>query len=173
MCCKSKITIALIAVLIIVWLYVRKWRSEPINENELNSLDMKNLVWNGKGQPSTKSFTLSEFYCKDGTPVPVNKYGNIYLLMKNLQILRDEIGVPIHINSGYRTVIYNKKIGGVPHSMHIECKAADIVAIGWTATRLHNKIVELISLGKMKEGGLGKYPNFVHYDVGSPRRWSK
>lgn len=173
MCCNSKhITIALFAILIIVWLFVRRLRKEALNENELTSFDMKKEKWNGTGQPRTANFTINEFACKDGSPVPVDKYGNIYELMQQLQILRNEIGVPIMVNSGYRTPSWNKKIGGATNSQHIQCKAADIVATGWTASKLHAKILELIADGKMKDGGLGKYASFVHYDVSTPRRWN-
>ncbi len=47
-------------------------------------------------------------------------------LIGKLQILRDEINKPIHINSGCRCVIYNKKIKASSTSSHLLGFAADV-----------------------------------------------
>ena len=59
----------------------------------------------------TKNFELEEFACKDGTAVPKKYYENCKELAQNLQVLRDSLGVPLEILSGFRTVQHNKKIG--------------------------------------------------------------
>ena len=43
-----------------------------------------------------------------------------------LQPLRNAIGRPVYINSGYRSKRLNKRVGGVPNSRHLQGKAADI-----------------------------------------------
>ncbi len=43
-----------------------------------------------------------------------------------LQPLRDTIGSPVYINSGYRSKRLNARVGGVPNSRHLQGKAADI-----------------------------------------------
>ena len=43
-----------------------------------------------------------------------------------LQPLRDAIGRPVYINSGYRSKRLNKRVGGVANSRHLQGKAADI-----------------------------------------------
>ena len=43
-----------------------------------------------------------------------------------LQPLRDTVGAPVYINSGYRSKKLNAKVGGVPNSRHLLGKAADI-----------------------------------------------
>ena len=43
-----------------------------------------------------------------------------------LQPLRDTLGAPVYINSGYRSKRLNAKVGGVPNSRHLQGKAADI-----------------------------------------------
>lgn len=122
--------------------------------------------------PGTKNFKASEFRCKDGTNVPPEYYGNLQELMNNLQVLRDALGVPILINSGYRTKSHNKKVGGASSSSHLTAKAADIRTSSHTPAQVMAKIEELIGLGKMKQGGLSRYPTFVHYDVrGYKSRW--
>ena len=43
-----------------------------------------------------------------------------------LQPLRDTIGSPVYINSGYRSKRLNARVGGVPNSRHLQGRAADI-----------------------------------------------
>lgn len=118
------------------------------------------------------NFSFEEFSCKDGTPVPAEFIPNLQLLVANLQVLRDHIGEPIHVNSGYRTPAYNKSVGGKPNSMHMKAMAADITCKSYTPKQLHAIIEKLIKERKMKQGGLGLYPGFVHYDVrGTKARW--
>ena len=72
------------------------------------------------------NFSLSEFRCRDGSDVPEELMDNVRLLAENLQVLRDYIGRPVKIISGYRSPDYNKKIGGAKRSQHMLAKAADI-----------------------------------------------
>ena len=43
-----------------------------------------------------------------------------------LQPLRDTLGAPVYINSGYRSKRLNARVGGVANSRHLQGKAADI-----------------------------------------------
>jgi uncharacterized protein YcbK (DUF882 family) len=121
----------------------------------------------------TKNFTLAEFNCHDGTPVPAELIPNVQLLANNLQVLRDYLGEPIKVNSGYRTPAYNASLeGSAKNSQHLKGKASDIVVKSKSPRQLHTIIEKLIADGKMKQGGLGLYPGFVHYDVrGVKARW--
>ncbi|URM37128.1 YcbK family protein [Flavobacterium anhuiense] len=121
----------------------------------------------------TKNFDSKEFDCKDGTPVPVIYIKNCKEVAENLQVLRDHLGVPVRITgSGYRTPSHNKKVGGAKQSQHLTCSAADINADGYSPKQLAAEIESLIKSGKMKQGGIGIYPNFVHYDIrGTKARW--
>ena len=113
----------------------------------------------------SKNFTLSEFSCKDGTQVPPIYFKNIKKLAENLQVLRDEIKLPIRINSGYRTPAYNKKIGGAAISQHLFAKAADINVLGMSPSVLKSVIERLIKEKRMHNGAIGLYTSFVHYDI--------
>ncbi len=120
----------------------------------------------------TKNFSSEEFDCRDGTPVPESLKANVVELANNLQVLRDEIGEPIHINSAYRYPAYNKKIGGKPASQHLKAKAADITAKSFTPKQLAAVIEKLIKEGKLWFGGIGIYPGFVHVDIRKEKaRW--
>ncbi len=120
----------------------------------------------------TANFTLREFECNDGTTVPEKYISNVNKLAYNLQVLRDELKKPIHINSGYRHPAYNKRIGGAKFSQHLTASASDITVRDITPKKLARTILKLIKQGKMNEGGVGLYNGFVHYDIrGTKARW--
>lgn len=125
-------------------------------------------------QNFTKNFTLSEFACNDGTPVPKEYIPNAQELATNLQVLRDHYNKPIVITSAYRHPEYNKSVGGKENSQHLFAKAADIRIEGVSPVDLAEQIETFIAQGKMKQGGIGVYTsqNFVHYDIrGTRARW--
>ena len=120
----------------------------------------------------TKNFKLSELEFSD--PVPAEKIANATELLQNLQVIRDHFQRPIVIISGYRSPERNAAVGGADKSQHLEAKAADIKIAGVPTEEIYNRIDKLISQGKIKQGGLGKYikSGFVHYDVrGTKARW--
>jgi len=121
----------------------------------------------------TKNFSREEFDCKDGTIVPKELLPNLQELAENLQALRDYLKVPVRVTgSGYRTVVHNAKVKGAKSSQHLKAKAADINADGYTPKQLAQQIEVLISTGIMKQGGIGIYKGFVHYDIrGTKARW--
>ena len=122
----------------------------------------------------TNNFWLSEFACNDGTEVPKHLIPNVKLLAEQLQVLRDVVGEPIHINSAYRHEAYNKAVGGSSRSQHLLAKAADIrVGEGFTPNIIYDLIDEMIKTGEMMQGGIGIYNLFTHYDIRSngKARW--
>jgi uncharacterized protein YcbK (DUF882 family) len=120
----------------------------------------------------TTNFSLEEFKCKDGGDIPNSVLSNIVELARNLEILRSAINKPIAITSGYRSPKYNAKIGGVKDSQHLRGTASDIKVKGMTPKEVALVIEGLIESGKMKEGGIGVYPTFTHYDIrGRKARW--
>lgn len=124
----------------------------------------------------TKNFSVEEFDCNDGSKMPDSVMTNMIELAEQLQILRDHIGKPIRITSGYRSKEYNRRIGGVRNSMHVIGKASDLVVTGMSSRELYAIINDLIRDGKMKQGGVGLYVSqgFVHYDIrGTRARWRK
>ena len=78
----------------------------------------------------TKNFYKSEFDSKDGAEMPKEVFYNVVKLAIQLQVLRDYLGEPIKINSGYRSPKHNKAIGGVKNSQHVLGKASDIKVKG-------------------------------------------
>lgn len=120
----------------------------------------------------TKNFSADEFACRDGSETPCDVLVNLKELAMNLQVLRDHLGKPITINSGYRSPSYNKRVGGAVNSQHLTGHAGDIHVPGKRPVQVKAMIEKLISEGKMKQGGIGLYKTFVHYDTrGTIARW--
>lgn len=119
----------------------------------------------------SKHFLRREFNCKDGTAVPDDYICNVITLASQLDIIREEVGEAIYISSGYRTIKHNKKCKGAKNSKHLTAEAADLKTLNTTPDQLYFCIIYLIKAGKIKDGGVGLYDNFVHYDIGKPRRW--
>ena len=120
----------------------------------------------------TKNFSKREFDSKDGSVMPDSVLVNVTKLACSLQRLRDRLGVPISINSGYRSPEHNKRVGGVANSQHVTGKAADIAAKGVSPKKVAEAIEQLILSGDMLQGGIGIYDTFTHYDIrGKRTRW--
>ena len=121
----------------------------------------------------TNNFNLDEFN-KHGFALNETILKNLQELAKNLQVLRDEVKKPIKITSGYRSPEHNAKVGGAKSSKHITGQAADLKIEGYTPKQVAAVIEKLIAAGKMKQGGIGTYSTWVHYDVrGTAARWAK
>ena len=120
----------------------------------------------------TNNFSLSEFESKDGSETPQNVLDNLQKVAEQLQILRDYTGLPIKVNSGYRSPEHNEKIGGSKNSQHKLGKAADIVIIGLKPSETYDLVERLVEEGSLQIGGLGKYNTFCHLDIRDNKaRW--
>jgi len=120
----------------------------------------------------TENFSLAEFNSKCGRPMPNNVLKNIVELAKNLQIIRNEVKLPISITSGYRSPEHNASVKGARNSQHLRGTAADIKVQGMSPLSVSRVIEKLIQEGKIKEGGIGIYNTWVHYDIrGTKVRW--
>ena len=121
----------------------------------------------------SKNFNKSEFDCSCGCDMPLKVLHNVQKLANQLQALRNVVGNPIKINSGYRCSDYNDNVvKGAKNSQHKLGKAADIVIEEMTPQETFELIDLLINEGELLQGGLSAYPNFVHYDVRKTKsRW--
>ncbi len=91
------------------------------------------------------------------------------LTEKVLQPLRDKVGHPLRINSGYRCPELNKEVGGVPTSQHVKGEAADIAAAD---PFLLAKVVRGTPEIWREVDQMILYPTFVHlsHRKGGPQR---
>lgn len=62
----------------------------------------------------------------DNTPNDINIIKNLVRLAEFLQMIRNELHLPIIINSAYRSKEVNEAVGGVSSSYHMKGLAADI-----------------------------------------------
>jgi hypothetical protein len=62
---------------------------------------------------------------------------NLYLLAVNvLERLRNAVGAPLHISSGYRSPELNRAVGGAQNSQHMMGQAADVYVVGCSPEKL-------------------------------------
>lgn len=122
----------------------------------------------------TENFSREEFECTDGSEMPIEVQLNIAELALQLEIIRSHFNAPVKINSAYRSPEYNATIpGSSKNSQHVLGKAADIVVEGYTPDEVADAIEFLIDTGMIKQGGLGRYNSFTHYDIrGERARWN-
>lgn len=76
-----------------------------------------------------EEFTQSDYALRHGIrniPSPKVKQ-NLQVLANGLEQVRDLLGNPIFIKSGYRGIDLNRAIGGVTNSAHVTGYAADFV----------------------------------------------
>lgn len=125
--------------------------------------------------PLSKNFTLAELTVT-GTGLP-NKpteaeIANLQALVtKVLQPLRELYGKPIKVNSGYRSAVVNRAIGGATNSQHSTGEAADLDAADNTSLFL--LIRQFLPFDQLIwEGGTDTQPDWVHvsYRAGQNRK---
>lgn len=73
---------------------------------------------------------------------------------------RSILGVPLRVNSGYRSAALNKAIGGASKSQHMAGEAADFVPVGVSA---EDAMARLVQAGK---DGLIVYDQLIIYASG-------
>lgn len=59
-------------------------------------------------------------------PTDYMQLRNLSDLWFRLNCVREDLGMPIHVNSAFRTKEVNKAVGGVYNSYHLQGRAADI-----------------------------------------------
>ena len=113
----------------------------------------------------TKNFKASEFACKH---CGENKIDQRVLDMA--QVIRDELGVPVRVNSGYRCETHNKNVGGVKNSKHTKGQAADL-SCSLGSAKMFEAVKKLHAEGKLPQLDYCiKYKTFIHIDCGGKRK---
>ena len=82
-------------------------------------------------------------------PNDMNVLSNLCRLAAFLQTIRNELHLPIIVNSAYRSPEVNAKAGGVSSSYHVKGLAADIKCADMDKllTILHSHLMEIDQLG--------------------------
>ena len=104
-------------------------------------------------------------------------------LRQNIDVLKEELkkiqvllnAGRLTIGSGYRDEQYNTDIAkGAVKSRHMHAAAADFKHEATIPQRIldYDRISRAMDQGEIKQGGLGLYNNFIHYDFrGTRARW--
>ena len=120
----------------------------------------------------SEHFSIDELN-KHKFDMPEEVLDNLKMLAVQLEIIRAHFNAPVIINSGYRNLEYNRNIGSKDTSQHTKGTAADIVIKDVSPDEVADTIEFLISTGMLKEGGVGRYNTFTHYDIrGTRARWN-
>ena len=127
-----------------------------------------------------KYFSLSEFLNSatakrlriDNTPT-FEVVDNLNKLADYLDVIREKVGEPIIISSGYRCPMLNKAVGGVVNSQHQKGLAADLVCANMT--KLESVLRETGGFDQLiKEHRKGSKSFWFHVSVaprnGKPRQ---
>ena len=130
-----------------------------------------------------KYFSLDELtrsetaLCKgiDNTP-SAEAVRNLELLTKCvLDLVREEWGSPIIVNSGYRSEELNKAVGGAKSSYHLQGMAADIRPQRGSLSALYDLIVRMYLRGVLglSECYVDYRKGYIHiaYDNGGFSAW--
>ena len=110
-------------------------------------LNRKRVMNNLKKIRLSKNFTLDEFVITstglENVPGETEIQNLKLLCEKILQPLRDAVGRPIIMSSGYRSLLVNTAIGGESTSQHVKGQAGDFSIPGMTNQQIIDKIREL------------------------------
>jgi len=99
----------------------------------------------------TPNFSLMELLVTEHRNFDEEQYNPPAAVIENLralcinilQPLRDALGTPLKVNSGYRCPSLNKAIGGATNSQHMTGQAADVIDLTHGNESLFKKIKEL------------------------------
>ena len=114
----------------------------------------------------TKNFKISEFACKCGCGMNVIDQRVIDMA----QVIREELGVPVKVNSGCRCEKHNARVGGVKGSKHTKGLAADL-SCSMGSDVMFQAVKRLQAQGKLPALDYCiKYKTFIHIDCGGKRK---
>ena len=140
------------------------YKAETKGDNpDYNQPDIKVYDLSQRDLQLSANFRAGEFFSKDGANENLISTEMVELLQK----MRDELGVPLLINSAYRSNYWNNAVGGAVNSRHLVGDACDIsiLNIDW------RKVVECAKRVGFRGIGYGQNRGFIHVDLGAEREW--
>ena len=112
----------------------------------------------------SENFKIKEFACKDGSDKILV---DVTFVQTHLQDIRSHFNRPVNVNSGYRTPVYNIRVGGAKNSYHMQGRAFDISIKGVTPAEIARYAA---SIGVP---GVIQYNTFVHVDSRDNKYWAR
>ena len=102
-----------------------------------------------------KHFKAKEFVCKHCGKVIIDSR-----LIELAERLREHLGKPLVITSGYRCPEHNRRVGGVPDSPHVKGLALDVLT---ESSRDRFKIFTWLVDNGVTRIGMAK--TYTHFDI--------
>lgn len=104
-------------------------------------------------------FNLSEFSCPCCGQLPDKYLDNVVSLVWVLEQIRNDLGKPIFVTSGYRCPAHNEDVGGVSNSQHLTASAVD-----FTVDSVSPSVLAMLAF-KYNIRSIGIGDDFVHIDL--------
>ena len=102
-----------------------------------------------------KHFKAKEFACKCCGDLRIST--ELVILLDNI---REALGMPLVVNSGYRCRLHNEEVGGSPSSSHLKGLAVDLKV---PTSRIRFLLLRALLSSGIERIGLGK--DFIHVDL--------
>ena len=118
------------------------------------TVEIGNLIFFKQKPGLSQHFSRKEFSCRHCGKLTIDNR-----LIDKLEQLREKIGKPIKVTSGYRCPVHNKKVGGVKNSRHTKGQAADIKVDGMTPREV------AVAAREVGFGYVLIEPTWLHVDV--------
>jgi hypothetical protein len=116
----------------------------------------------------TEHFTLEELIVSDtavrhgidNTPSSPLILTNLKILSEGLEHVREILGRPIIINSGYRSMVVNSLVGSKPTSQHTKGLAADFICPSFGSPK--DIVKKIVSSGIQYDQVILEFDRWVH-----------
>lgn len=95
------------------------------------------------------------------TPTTYSHLANLASLWNYLNFVREKLGRPIIVNSGFRSPQVNKQVGGAKRSLHMQGRAADIRC----APEYMDELWRILQSEKDNLSELIKYETYYHFAI--------
>lgn len=121
-----------------------------------------------------KYFALRDFWFSatairnqiDNKPKTEQQFNKLIRLGQTMDIIRERIGKPINITSGYRCLQLNRLCNSKDTSQHIKCQACDFQVIGYSNAQLFDLFKQLAK-GQIVQFDqlIWEYNSWIHLSI--------
>jgi hypothetical protein len=119
----------------------------------------------------TRSPTATRLHINNG--IPPELIPNAVYTAEQMEVVRSVLGVPIHVNSWYRSPALNAAVGGAKTSAHMKALAVDFEPRGTPLMEaFHRLSLSSIPFDQLIHEGTRDGADWIHigFTVGTPRR---
>ena len=176
---KLKISLIVIAAIVVITLSVYGFKK--IRYNIMRGKETFVPSASGNNYFSLEEMQYSATAVKEGIPnvAPPEAVENLKLLIKNiLNPLREAMGEPVYVTSGYRSKKLDEAVGGAG-GQHLTGQAADITLGNkkdnkrlWDWLIRQNRFDQIIWEKGDGSPTTGTYPDWVHVSYSEPKKFA-